>query len=89
MHLLISYQQISTDMVRTSLLSWLETLSLQDSVKLEMMQGVRRGRLTDMVVMLDADKDGYISKLEFLNMVRRKEEYFERIEKSRLLQYLR
>ena len=76
-------------LVRASLLSWLETLSLQDTIKLEMMQGMRRERLTSLVTMLDKDKDGFISKQEFLDLVRRKEEHFEKIEKSRLLQYLR
>ena len=76
-------------MVRSSLLSWLETLSLQDTIKLEMMQGMRRERVTSLVTMVDKDKDGFISKQEFLDLVRRKEEHFEKIEKSRLLQYLR
>ena len=42
-----------------------------------------------MVAMLDPDKDGYISKQEFLNLVRRKEERLERIDKSLFLRYLR
>ena len=46
-------------------------------------------KVSNMVAMLDPDKDGYISKQEFLNLVRRKEEHLERIEKSRLLRYLR
>jgi len=75
--------------LRASLLSWLETLSLQDTIKLEMMQGMRRERVTSLVTMVDKDKDGFISKQEFLDLVRRKEEHFEKIEKSRLLQYLR
>jgi len=75
--------------LRSSLLSWLETLSLQDTVKLEMMQGVGRGKVSNMVAMLDPDKDGYVSKQEFLNLVRRNEQHLERIEKSPLLRYLR
>lgn len=46
-------------------------------------------QVNDMLVMLDPDKDGYVSKQEFLNLVRRKEEHLERIEKSPLLRYLR
>ena len=76
-------------LARASLLSWLDTLSLQDTIKLEMMQGMRSKRVTSLVTMVDKDKDGFISKQEFLDLVRRKEEHFEKIEKSRLLQYLR
>ena len=42
-----------------------------------------------MVAMLDPDKDGYVSKQEFLNLVRRKEEHLERIDKTLFLRYLR
>ena len=38
--------------LRSSLSSWLETLSLQDTVKLEMMQGVGRARVSNMVLNL-------------------------------------
>ena len=38
--------------LRSSLSSWLETLSLQDTVKLEMMQGVGRGKVSNMVLNL-------------------------------------
>ena len=80
---------LNCPLARASLLSWLETLSLQDTIKLEMMQGMRRERLTSLVTMVDKDKDGSISKQEFLDLLRRKEGHFERIERSRLLQYLR
>ena len=36
--------------LRSSLSSWLETLSLQDTVKLEMMQGVGKARVSNMVL---------------------------------------
>ena len=38
--------------LRSSLSSWLETLSLQDTVKLEMMQGVGRARVSNVVLNL-------------------------------------
>ena len=38
--------------LRSSLSSWLETLSLQDTVKLEMMQGLGRGKVSNMVLNL-------------------------------------
>ena len=46
-------------------------------------------KVSNMLSMLDPDKDGYVSKQEFLNLVRRKDEHLERIEKSLLLRYLR
>ena len=43
----------------------------------------------DLLSAFDKSDDGTLSKQEFLNLVRRKEEHLERIEKSRLLRYLR
>ena len=46
-------------------------------------------KVSNMLSMLHPDKGGYVSKQEFLNLVRRKEEHLERIDKSLLLRYLR
>ena len=74
---------------RRSLLAWLATLSLQESLALEVRQGQGRERMLQLVRMVDTDQDGYISREEFLALVQEEGRHLEELEARPLLRYLR
>jgi len=68
---------------------WLDTMNFQDSINLEMRQGIPREVLRRLVVAADKDKSGFLDREEFIVLVTKRFRHLEEVHSSRLKQYLR
>ena len=75
--------------LRAALLSWLDTLHLQEALQLEVMEGVTRDTVRQLVFKVDKDMNGYISKSEFMQLIKEQSKTLELQKSSRLLTFLR
>ena len=75
--------------LRAALLSWLDTLHLQEALQLEVMEGVTRDTVRQLVFKVDKDMNGYISKSEFMQLIEAQSKTLELQKSSRLLTFLR
>ena len=71
------------------MLDWLNTLDYQETLALEVGEGVTRERIRDLVAATDNNNDGYIDLDEFLDLVQIHSQSLSNAHRTKLLEHLR
>ena len=75
---------------RTTLLDWLNTLDFQETLAVEVREGVTKERIKDPVAVPgNNNNNGYIDLEEFLDLVQNRSQILSNTHKTKLLEYLR
>jgi len=74
---------------KNAFLEWIDTLSFQDVVMLEVNNGISRRQLRFLIESADVDDNFYIDKEEFLTLIQKHSGQLEKIQQNNFLKYMR
>lgn len=74
---------------KAAFLEWLDTLNFQDTVTLEVKNGITRRKLRYLIEAADTDDNNFIEKEEFMELVQKHCFELEKIERNNLFKYMR
>eukprot|EP00092_Neocalanus_flemingeri_P000928 GFUD01000987.1.p1 GENE.GFUD01000987.1~~GFUD01000987.1.p1 ORF type:complete len:434 (-),score=96.97 GFUD01000987.1:48-1175(-) len=74
---------------KVTFLEWIDTLNFQDTVMLEVSQGISREKIRWLIEAADTDENKYIDREEFLALVDKHSRELEKIQRNNLLKYMR